>query len=71
MALMTDRSTDIKTAAPAGPGDSVVLFETIAGPIHGGAGRESLRVTAEASGEIFRLDRDDWFDPIGQCPSFL
>lgn len=66
VALTTDRSTDIKAAAPAGPGDAVVLFETLAGPMHGGVGRASLRVTAEASGAMLRFDRDDLFDLIGQ-----
>ena len=55
----------------AGPGDTVGLFETLAGITHGGLGRQPLQLIVEASGSALQLDREELFDLIGQRPRLL
>ena len=55
----------------AGPGDTVGLFETLAGVTHGGLGRRPLQLIVEASGSALQLDREELFDLIGQRPKLL
>ena len=55
----------------AGPGDTVGLFETLAGVTHGGLGRQPLQLVVDAPGSALQLDREELFDLIGQRPRLL
>ena len=55
----------------AGPGDTVGLFETLAGITRGGLGREPLQLIVDTSGTALQLDREELFDLIGQRPRLL
>ena len=53
----------------AGPGDTLGLFEALAGTVTGAVGRDPLRLTVTEPGTALQIAREDLFDLIGQRPA--
>ena len=56
--------------AQAGPGDSVGVYETLAG-VDSGSQVGKLRLVVTSSGSILQIQRDELFDVLGQRPDLL
>ena len=56
--------------AQAGPGDSVGVYETLAG-VDSGSPVGKLRLVVTKSGSILQIQRDELFDVLGQRPDLL
>ena len=56
--------------AQAGPGDSVGVYETLAG-VDSGTQVGKLRLVVTKSGSILQIQRDELFDVLGQRPDLL